>query len=118
MNPPGGIWKIAKNNPTSQYDALYWDGSQYVDYNNITEANVRLFDNNPAYQEATSMGTFGLEMQGGTLETVEAVANKVKKIFSKETYQTPKGRRNTIFIIITLGAIVFGYMVYKGKIKI
>lgn len=123
MNPPNGKWRVEKANPASQFDALYWDGSQYVDIANITLANQYLFANNPDYQAAVNLGTIetdvdNIEMQGGELSTVDVVANKVKKLLSKETYQTPKARRNTTFIIITLAAAVLGYMIYKGNIKI
>jgi len=122
MNPPpNGVWKIQKSNPVAVWDALYWNGSVYVDYNNITEGNASSFDDNPEWQKDTSIGTYeaGIDdIPGKLLKGVEAVATKVKFVFRKETYNTPTKRKNAIYIILFAAAIVFGLLIYTKRIKI
>lgn len=128
-NPPNGAWKIMKPFSGSGYqmasDAFFWNGTQYVDILNIRDQDHELFMQNPAYAAVVNgIGSAeidivpGDDMQGGELPVVDAIARRIKKVFSKESYDTPKKKSNAIFIIIFIVAAVLGYLIYTKKIKI
>lgn len=117
MNPPpNGIWRKTGGN---EY-GLFWDGSKYLattDINTIAHHNAML--ENPEYKRIfDSDQEFVIDQyESEELTGVEVIANKIKKIFSSETYNTPKKRTNAVYIAVAVSAVVVALLVYFKKIK-
>lgn len=117
MNPPpNGLWRIPGGNEYGRF----WDGSRYLattDINTTEHHNYMM--QNPEYARAAQFNGADIDQyQSEELSGVEVVGNKIKKLFSSETYNTPRKRSNAVFIGITIAAVVFGLLVYFKKIKI
>lgn len=114
MNPPPNQKWSYWLDTNGMYYRYYWNGSGYTYAGDIIAGQDQAFMGNPDYVSDIGKSDIDIDQLPG----VEVVANKIKKIFSSETYDTPKKRSQAIFIVLAISAVTLGLLVYFKKIKI
>src|SRR5690606_27540237 len=104
--PPNNKWSTWIPQQDGSSVRAWWNGTRYVPYYEI--------DGEPDWliQNPDWAGTNDLEQ--GAFDIVATV----KRFFQSVTYDISKRRRNTIYMLLSLVAVVFRVLVYTKKIRI